>query len=172
VVRRGSAIKEFGDLKDKDIAILESRLPCRLFADKNTSGQPRNKFARFFQAPNGQEALSDVLSGKVKAAIVDTPTLDHFKDLYPGRYKRLTILAQSPPFPPPVIVYRTGGLPADVLKKFKKGMLKVSQTEKGRQALMEFGILRFQQVPKDFQKNSTEIATMYPAPQHSHRDAE
>jgi len=37
---------------------------------------------------------------------------------------------------------------------------------------MEFGILRFQQVPKDFQKNSTEIATMYPAPQHSHRDAE
>ena len=163
VVRKGSASKGFGDLKGKDIAILETRLACRLFADKNCN-PPRNTFAKFFQAPNGQDALADVLRGKVKAAIVDTPTLKHFQDLYPGRFKNLTILKRSPAFPPPVIVGREG-LPTELLQQFRNGMLKVSRTEKGRMALMDFGILRFQEVPKDFQETLTDFATRFPPPQ-------
>jgi ABC-type phosphate/phosphonate transport system substrate-binding protein len=164
VVRKESKIKGFADLKDKEVAILEARLHCRLFADKGVP-KPRNSFAKFFQSPNGHEALDDVLSGKVKAAIVDTPSLALFKDLLPGRFKRLKILAQSPPFPPPVVVYRMGALRPELLKKFQNGMLKISKSEKGREELSNFGILRFQAVPKDFQKTLTEIGKAYPPPE-------
>lgn len=165
VVRTGSDIKSFADLKGKDVAILESRLPCRLFADKGVPQQPRNTFARFFQYPNGEDALDAVLRGKVKAAIVDTPSLRQFQDLYPGRFKLLTILARSPSFPPPVIVYRRGALSAGVLKKFQNGMLKANQSVKGREALATFHILRFGEVPKDFANTLAKIAKTYPPPE-------
>jgi ABC-type phosphate/phosphonate transport system substrate-binding protein len=164
VVRKGSGSKKFADLKGKDIAILESSLPCRVFADENVTGQSRNTFAKFYESPNGNEALSDVLNGKVKAAIVDTPSLLEFQDLYPGRYKNLTILAKSRPFPPPVIVYREGALPGDLLKQFRNGMLKVSKSEKGKVALSNFGILRFQNVPADFHQTLSKLAAKYPSP--------
>jgi ABC-type phosphate/phosphonate transport system substrate-binding protein len=163
VVRKGSTVKSFADLKGKEVAILETKLHCRLFADKGVPA-PRNAFAKFFQAANGQDALADVLRDKVKAAIVDTPSLNQFKALYPGRYKHLEILAKSPPFPPPVVVYRQGALRPDLLKKFQNGMLKVSQSEKGKASLSSFGIVRFQRLPKDFQESLNEMAKAYPPP--------
>lgn len=164
-VRKGSLIKGFADLKGQEVSILESELVCRLFTDKNVPAQPRNTFAKFFQAPTGQDALTDVLSGKVKAAIVDTPTLKHFQELYPGRYMNLTILARSPAFPPPVVVYRQDSLPDTLLMKFRNGMLGANKSEKGRVALQDFGILRFQEVPGDFQKTIADIAGEFPPPQ-------
>jgi ABC-type phosphate/phosphonate transport system substrate-binding protein len=165
VARKGSSIKGFADLKGKEIAILEGKLHCRLFADRSVPDhQHRNTFAKFFQSTNGHDAIEDVLTGKVKAAIVDTPSLELYKDLYPGRFKRLTILAKSPPFPPSVVVYRDGALRPELLKRFQAGMLKVNQSTKGRVELETFGILRFQAVPKDFQKTLAEIAKAYPPP--------
>jgi len=165
VVRQGSAIKSFADLKGKEIAILEGKLHCRLFADRSVPDhQHRNTFAKFFHSANGHDAIEDVLTGKVTAAIVDTPSLELYKDLYPGRFKRLTILDKSPPFPPSVVVYREGALRPKLLKRFQAGMLKVNQSTKGRVQLETFGILRFQMVPKDFQKSLTEIAKAFPPP--------
>ncbi len=161
-VKKGSEIKSFADLKGKDVDILEWQLPCRLFAEKETGGRPGKYFARLFQSQDGQEALNDVLRGKVKAAIVDAATLSQFKDLYPGRYQMLTMLAHSPPFPPPVVVYYEGSLGAGMLKQFRDGMLKASQSEKGKSALATFRILRFQAVPADFQKTLAKIAKAYP----------
>lgn len=163
VVKKDSILGNVADLKGKDIRIL-TRLHCKLFADK-TTGKASDYFGKMLQTHSVEEALDEVLRDHVQGAMVDTLALSIYKDLQPGRFKHLKVVAESEPFPPAVIVHRQGCLSDAMLNLLKERMLKVNQSEKGRESLSSFHITGFQLVPADYQKTLTNIVRAHPAPE-------
>ena len=72
VVKKDGGIGSFADLKGKNISMLQI-LHCRLFADKATGGGGKY-FADVLKTRNVEEALDNILLGKVQGAVVDSPT--------------------------------------------------------------------------------------------------
>jgi ABC-type phosphate/phosphonate transport system substrate-binding protein len=164
VVKKGSNLKGFTDLKGKDVRVLQSREHCRLFAEKEAGGDAKSYFGKVLPTRSAQEALDDVLLDKAQAAVVDTAAMEYYQDVHPGRHKRLEALAKSEQFPPTVIAYRQGGLSETALKRFQDGMLKANKTDRGREAMADVGITSFEPVPADFSKLLASIAKSYPPP--------
>ena len=156
VAEKKSNVNSFADLKGKQVMMLD-RLHCRLFRDKLT-GKEQNYFAGTQETRSVEQAVNAVLEGKAAGAIVDTPTLKFFQGLQPGRFAQLKIVQESEPFPPAVIVYRQGALSDALLKHLVDSMLKVNQSDQGRDVLKAFHCAGFQTVPADFQQSLTAIA--------------
>jgi ABC-type phosphate/phosphonate transport system substrate-binding protein len=164
VVKKDRDFKSFEDLKGKSVCVLQAKLHCRLFADKAARGRAQDLFGKVYQALSGEDALDNVLRGKYDAAIVDTPILKLYKDVAPGRYKHLRVLAQSEVFPPAAAVYRKGALDEPLLKTLRAGMLKANQNEEGREAMNTFQIKGFRPVPADYEQALSDIRKAYPPP--------
>jgi ABC-type phosphate/phosphonate transport system substrate-binding protein len=133
-----------------------------LYTEKGT-GNERNYFAKTAQTRNVEEALDALFRGELQGAIVDSPSLALYKELQPGRFDRLKTVAESDPFPPAVIVYHDRTLSNNLLKLLKQRMLKVKDSDKGKEALAAFRISGFESVPADYQKTLTSILQAYPA---------
>lgn len=164
VAKSDSKAGGFADFKGKEINLLTGREHNRLFADKAAGGDANKFFSKVTATSNSEVALDDILRGKVEAAIVDNSTLDSYREIQPGRFKRLKIIAQSEPFPPSVIAYRQGGLSDATLEKFKTGMLKANDSDKGRDMMANFNIVAFAVPPGDYAKQLEEIRKSYPGP--------
>ena len=52
-----------------------------------------------------------------------------------------------------------------MLKHLQDSMLKVNQSDRGRESLDAFRLTGFQPAPADLQQNLTEILSSYPAPE-------
>jgi hypothetical protein len=154
----------FADLKGKN-AYVQSSLSCQLYADKETGGKATEFFANLWQVRVADDALDDILRGKAQAAVVDTLSLKDYQAINPGRFARLAIIAESPEFPPAVVVYAKGGeLSAKTLDILRKGLYKANQTDKGRETLSTLHIVGFVAPPADYQERLKKIAKIYPAP--------
>jgi len=164
MVKQDSDAKGFKDLKGKSVAIHETKLHCRLFADKGAGSKAQDFFGKLLQASSGEDALDNILLGKTEAAIVDTAILKLYKDVNPGKFKQLKIAAQSEIFPAPAVAYHQGTLSDGMLKKLREGMLKANRSDKGREVMATFEISGFQTVPADYQQSLINIAKAYPAP--------
>ena len=64
--------------------------------------------------------------------------------------------AESEAFPPAVIVYRQGTLSDAMLTRLQDGMLKVKDSDRGREALTAFRISGFQRVPAELSEKLDE----------------
>ena len=144
-------------------------LHCRLFAEKAT-GKSQDYFSSVSRTRSVEDTLDEVLSDHVQGAIVDTGTLAIYKHLKPGRFNQLKVAAESEPFPPAVIAYREGCLSDTMLSRLKEGLIKINQTDRGRESLSTFRVTGFRAVPADFQQNVTDIIRAYPAPEFSSVD--
>lgn len=162
MVLKDSPVKSLSDLKGKTISRMRL-LHCRLFSDKE-AGNMMNFFGDVKQTRSVEDALSAVLDGKAEGAVIDTPSLAFYKSIQPGRFKKLRIAAESVAFPPAVIVYHEGTLSDAYLKHLRDSMLKVNQTERGREALENFQVTGFQLVPAGFEQQLKDILQAYPAP--------
>ena len=105
--------------------------------------------------------------GTVQAAVVDRIALDNYKELNPGRFNRLKVLAQSEVFPTGVIACQQGKISDKTLEKFRKGLLKANKDDKGRETMANFHISSLEPVPADYQQQVTAILKAYPAPVNS-----
>jgi hypothetical protein len=164
VAKKDSPLTGFADLKGKAVHLLKSREHCQLFTDKSAGGKPQEFFGKVVPAKNVEDALDNVLRGKVQAAVVDNVDLDVYKSIHPGRYDRVKVLAKSEPFPATVIAYYQGALSEGILKKLRAGMLKANESEKGKEAMADVRITAFEAVPEDFSQLLSSIAKAYPAP--------
>jgi ABC-type phosphate/phosphonate transport system substrate-binding protein len=164
VVKKDSPAKGFADLKGKAIHVVKSREHCRLFLDKGAVGDAHGFFSKVSLASIAEDALDDVLRGKVQAAVVDNADLALYKDVNPGRFDRVKVLAESEPFPPTVIAYQKGALSDRVLEKLRAGMLKANGSERGRDVMSSVRITAFEPVPADFPQLLSSIVKAYPAP--------
>ena len=111
---------------------------------------------------NPETCLDDVLLGKAAAAIVDQVALDNYKEVNPGRFQRLRIVAQSPLFPPMGLFYVPGKVSADVVEKVRAGMLKANGDARSRDSMATFKITAFEAVPREYSNWVAEAVKAYP----------
>jgi ABC-type phosphate/phosphonate transport system substrate-binding protein len=169
VVRADSDAKTFSDLKGKDVGLpRKSKEHCRLFMERGCADNGHCGAKVFFNqviaSPNADDALDDVLRGKLQGVVADSMSLEEYEQFKPGCFARLKVLKQSEPFPPAVIVYREGALDAETLKRFRDGMISANLSPRGRDMMSIFKMTAFEPVPDDYNQQVAEIIRHYPAP--------
>jgi len=165
VARKGGKVSKVTDLKGKDVA-LTTDAPRFLFSflRKETGAKAEDYFSALKKTENVEDALDDVVDGKVPAAVVEKASLEAFRRRKPGRFKQLEPVAKSEPFPPVVIAFHRGGLDKSLRTSFNTGLLNSSKTERGRTMLTLFRLTGFEPVPSDFDKVLTATEKTYPPP--------
>jgi ABC-type phosphate/phosphonate transport system substrate-binding protein len=113
---------------------------------------------------NVEDAIDDVVDGKVGATVVDQATLEAYKLRKPGRFLRLQEVARSKPFPPSVVAYYKNTLDAAKREKFLRGLLNASGKEKGKMMLALFHLTGFAKPPADLDAVLARIRKDYPEP--------
>jgi ABC-type phosphate/phosphonate transport system substrate-binding protein len=177
VVRSGSSIASFADLKEKTLDIPKgTRGYCRLFLENRCqqAGQcgVEELLGKVTSSPNAETALDEVVDGNIAATIVDNVSLDGYKHRKPGRFAGLQIAVESEVFPAGVVVYRAGTLDAKTLAKFRDGLLGTHKTILGKQLLTLWKLTGFENVPADYDQMLTDIAKAYPPPAEAEEEDE
>ena len=78
--------------------------------------------------------------------------------------KFLKVLVQSEEFPPPVIVFKEGGLQPEMIKKFRAGLAIAHESPEGRDILQMWQIDCFVPVPESYSASLTDSLKRYPLP--------
>jgi ABC-type phosphate/phosphonate transport system substrate-binding protein len=168
LVPQDSKVATCADLKGKTVGLpSDSREHCRLFFDRRCvapGGCPEKFFGRVLYPANVEEALDDLVDGKMDALVVDGLTLEAFQKLKPGRAARLRPLLRSEAFPPAVVAYHPGSLSEDLLTRFRNGLLAASSSRRGQRLLEMCKITAFRAVPDNYEEMLKSIARVYPAP--------
>jgi ABC-type phosphate/phosphonate transport system substrate-binding protein len=151
VTKKDATYKSFADLREKDVALMkEGKEHIRRFAQKEAGGDPAKFFGKITTPAKSEAALDAVLLGNVQAALVDTATLDIYKEVNPGRFQKLAVIAESAVFPPSVIGYDP--------KKADSALVK---SAKGREVMSTFKITEFMPVPTGFDQKLAAIRKAY-----------
>jgi ABC-type phosphate/phosphonate transport system substrate-binding protein len=168
VTRRDSKATDFARLQGQPLAIPKvNEGYLHLFVDRQceTLGKkPDSFFARVTAPANVEDAIDDVVDGVIQAAAVDRAGLDGYKRRKPGRFNQLKAVAQSQPFPPPLVAYYDGVLDAGTLQRFRDGLLNAGNKERGQTLLTLFRLTGFEPVANDFDRVLAETRKAYPPP--------
>src|SRR5262249_27901947 len=128
--------------------------------------EPKDHFSQLVVHANIEEALDDLLRGKVDAAVVDGVGLECYGLVKSGCYSRLKIVTQSVAFPAATIAYRHGGsLNAPTLERFREGLITANQEALGRDLMSMWKLTAFEPVPEDYPQQLANILKAYPAPE-------
>jgi ABC-type phosphate/phosphonate transport system substrate-binding protein len=91
--------------------------------------------------------------------------MDFYKRQKPVRFQRFfKVLAESPDFPAPVMVYRPGQVRPELVQRFRTSMLSAHETPEGRDTLQLWRLKRFMDVPADYDQLADETAKRFPPP--------
>jgi ABC-type phosphate/phosphonate transport system substrate-binding protein len=168
VVRSDSTAASFADLKGKVVALPRySREHCRLFLERlcREAGAETPAFLAKLATPaNVENALDDVVRGKVQAAVVEGVALECYEQVKSGCFARLKVLKQSEIFPAGVVAYRQGVLDEAMLTRFREGMINANQNERGRDLMSMWKLTAFEDVPADYSQTLANIVRAYPYP--------
>jgi len=166
VVRSDSEAAGLVDLKGKIVALPRySREQCRLFLERacqECGTEPSRFFAKLTTPANVEDALDDVVRGKLQAAVVDGVSLECYEQVKSGCFARLKVLKQSMIFPAAVVAYRQGALEASTLTRFREGMIGANQNERGRDLMAMWKLTAFEDVPADYAQTTANILRAYP----------
>lgn len=174
VVDTDGPIKALNDLRGKDLGFpRKSKEHCRLFMEKSCQESAqccaKDFFHKLVASPNTDDALDDVLRGKLQGVVTDTMSLEKYARLKPGCYSGLKVIKQSELFPPAVIAYREGAVDADTLRRFRDGMIGANQSPRGRDMMSIFKMTGFEPVPENYGQMIAEILRHYPAPERTEK---
>jgi ABC-type phosphate/phosphonate transport system substrate-binding protein len=165
VGRRDTLANSFAGLQDRSLAIPVTSPPfVRLFIDREVEASHKKApfFSRINSPDNAEDALDDVVDGKVQAAAVDQAALEAYKRRKPGRFNKLKELVRSQVFPPVVVAYYGSTLDEAMLRRFKDGLLGASRKEKGEMLLTLSRLSGFVNVPDDFRRVLADTLKAYP----------
>lgn len=165
VERKSEGAGNFAGLKGKSLA-LPTTTPAyvKLYLERlcqGAGGRTSAFFAKTGTPDNVEDALDDVIDGKVDATVVDRAGLEGYKRRKPGRFNQLKPIAHSEPLPPPLVAYCPGQLDDAILQRFRDGLLNAHKKEKGEMMLTLFHLTRFEPVPPDFGKILAETRRHY-----------
>jgi ABC-type phosphate/phosphonate transport system substrate-binding protein len=164
--KKGSG-SSFAGLKGRSLALPAPDLPCvRLFLEsecKEQGARPKSYFSKIEAPDNSEDALDEVVDGKVDAAAVDRAALEGYKRRKPGRFGQLKPVVHSEPFPPTLVAYYDAKIDETTLQRFRDGLVNAGKKEKGQMMLTLFRLTRFDPVPADFGKLLAETRKRYPA---------
>jgi ABC-type phosphate/phosphonate transport system substrate-binding protein len=168
LMQRDSTATEFAALKGQSLCLAAGIQPClRLFLDRQCAAvgkKTEDFFSKVTTADNVEDALDDVVDGKVQATLIDGAALDAYKQRKPGRFKRLKDVVQSSPFPPITVAYYGSALDDATIARFKTGLLGAAKKETGEMLLTLSRLTGFENVPDDFSKVLAETRRTFPPP--------
>jgi ABC-type phosphate/phosphonate transport system substrate-binding protein len=157
-----------GSLQGQAIALpRDSREHCRLYFERRCvpQGGDGNTFYRRIARPaEASDALDDVATGRVQAAVVDAVALDRYQRSMPARARKLRALQQSEEFPPGVLAYDTARLAASEVKKIRDALVSAKDHPRGRQSLQVLKLAAFEAPGADLAPALDAIAKAYPPP--------
>jgi ABC-type phosphate/phosphonate transport system substrate-binding protein len=165
VVRQDSGLQSMDDLKGTKVAVpFMTKEPGHLFLEgKCCGGECPSKVFKELTAPSdGEDALNDVVTRAVQAALVEKSTLDAFLKAKPKQANNLKTLAISEDFPSGVLVYREGHIPAAQLAQFRDGLFNASSNPKNRDMLKIIKLTGFESPPADYDAQVEAIIKAYP----------
>jgi ABC-type phosphate/phosphonate transport system substrate-binding protein len=168
VVRKDSLIAKAADLKGKKLALAHrTREHCRLFIERRccpSGTETKGFFSQIIAPADQEEALDSVVNGNSEATVVDGEALENYAERKPGCFAKLKTLLQSEPFPWAVIACDPAHLDEATQKRLCQGMIKATETRKGKQLLTICRIAGFELVPKDYERDLLQIVKAYPPP--------
>lgn len=167
VVHKNSPVQQPVDLKGKDIALpLGSREHCRIFLQRRcvqNGSTPATFFRQVMIQGDIEDALEDVIDGKIQGVIVDEVSLAAFARNKPGRARQLRCLLRSEAFPPAVIACQKGRFTDAELVRLRTGLVNARHDRVGKQLLEMLKISAFEVVGPDYFGLCDSIARAYPA---------
>jgi ABC-type phosphate/phosphonate transport system substrate-binding protein len=173
LVRRDNPAKNFTDLRKQSLSLPVTSLGfLRLFVERQSeanSKKAEHYFAKITAPDNVEDAIDDVVDGKVQATVVDRVALEAYMRRKPGRFKRLKEVTRSQPFPPAVVAYYGSILDQATLRRFKDGLLGAARKEKGQTLLTLSRLTGFESVPNDLGRALARTRRAYP-PMNSKTD--
>ena len=170
IVPKNSTAKTLADLRGKSVDLpMGSKEHCNIFLERNCTdnAQPNPKafFGTVVRSSTGRNALDGLGQGSSDAVLIDTIGLEFYKAIKgPTFEKHLRILQQSDSYPPPVIVYREGGLDNATLAKIRAGLLKAHENPAAQDILTMWHIESFQPIPSTYSKSLAEVLKVHPSP--------
>ena len=168
ITQRDNKATDFAGLEGQTLSIPVSSVSFpKLFVEREALAKGKKLDAFFSKVTNPEEsedAIDDVVDGIVKATVIDQAGLEAYKRRKPGRFAKLKLVAQSQPFPSPVIAYKDKDLDAATLETFRNGLIKASEKERGKKMLTMFRLTGFEAIPDDFSKVVEDTRKKYPAP--------
>jgi ABC-type phosphate/phosphonate transport system substrate-binding protein len=170
VVQKTYANETIADLKGKAVAIpAVSGGHTRLFLDRLTTDQakttPKMFFSKVVRPANSEAALDALCDDDVQAVVVDNVSLETYKTVKAGPFRRLKVLKQSDVFPAGVVAYYEGKLDAETLKRFTSGMLEANKSARAKEMMSTFKITAFEVIPADYAQTLAATLKAYPAPE-------
>jgi ABC-type phosphate/phosphonate transport system substrate-binding protein len=168
VTNRDNAAKDFSGLTGQSAAVPDTgQRYLTMFVERESQAlgkEPSNFFTKVTTPDNIEDAIDDVVDGKVQAAVADRASLDSYKRRKPGRFAKLKAVAQSQPFPPLVVAYYDQVLDPSTLQRFRDGLLGANRKEKGQTLLTLFRLSGFEAIPNDFDQVLEKTRKTYPPP--------
>ena len=169
VVKNDGGATDLAGLKGKVCAVpFRSREHCRMFVEKQCEavckGSPASFFDKLTKPFSAEGAMDEVLMGKIDAAVIDDVLLENYRDVKPGCFARLRILTTSDVFPSAVVAYKQGSVSDEMLNRFRSGMIRANQHERGRDLMNLWKITSFEPAPADYAESVATIVRAYPAP--------
>ena len=169
LAQRDNPAKDFAGLKGQSLCLpITNQEFLRLFVNRQSeaNGKKADAFFDKLTTPdNVEDALDDVVSGKVRAVVVDGAAVEAYQRRRPGRARQLKEVARSEPFPPAVVAYYGSTLDEATRRLFKGGLLGAAKKDKGEMLLTLSRLTGFEDVPEDFAKVLGETRKAYPAPE-------
>jgi ABC-type phosphate/phosphonate transport system substrate-binding protein len=168
ITRRDNKAKDFAGLQGQSPAMpATGQRFLNLFVERQCEAngkKPDAFFSKITTPENAEDALDDVVDGVVQATVVDRAALEAYKRRKPARFEQLKPVAQSQPFPPPVVAYYDNVVDEATRKRFLEGLLGAAGKERGQTMLTMFRLTGFERAPDDFDKVLGETRKAYPPP--------
>jgi ABC-type phosphate/phosphonate transport system substrate-binding protein len=171
IVHKDCPAKSITELRGKKLDLpMGTKEHCRVFLRQNCKDNAQNDLSAFFskviQSSSSIDALDDVCRCKADAIIVDTISLNFYKDIKgPVFAKNLRVLAEHKRFPSPVIVYCKGGLNEATVAKICQGMTAAHDNPKCKEMLDLWQIDAFAPIPKTYAAELAETLKAFPLPE-------
>ena len=166
VARKKNKAKDFAGLQGQSLSIpATGQGYLRLYVERRSAatGKKIDAFFSKVTAPdNVEDALDEVVDGKVQATAVDRAAAQSYAVRKPGRFKQLKAVDRSKLFPPVVVAYYGNNLDEATRNRFKDGLLEAAKKEKGQMMLTLFKLTKFAKVPDDFNKVLADTRKAYP----------
>jgi ABC-type phosphate/phosphonate transport system substrate-binding protein len=170
LVRADSKMASVADLDGKKVGIpAGTRDYARMYLEKLRAAEATAAEIDFelVKPDDADEALEDVIDGKLSAAVVTEASRSSFQDNKPGRYRRLKLLARSPTWPLAVIAYKKGLVDTNVLNSCAAGFTGAEGDIHFAVPLRVMQLKGFAAVPRDYSEQLAEILRAYPAPDNA-----
>jgi ABC-type phosphate/phosphonate transport system substrate-binding protein len=168
IVRAGSSFKKPEDLRNRVLALpIEVEAQCKLFLRYKCvpkDSTPGKFYKKIVRSTDVEEALDDVVNGKVHAAVIDRLAWNAYRNDKPGAARRLRILLESEPFPCPIIAYHKGSFSASEVKRARDWLVNAKNTRRGQQLLTQLRVTAFEAVPEGYDRIVDDVAKAYPPP--------